>query len=346
MRKINKKIWLKGAIVVAVILVFFASAPYVLRHSLVKVVQESCKECTLKIPSSDFNPLTGSFDLEEVDFQYIKAGSLELSAKIENIEGDISYIDLLRGRVSLATVILKNPKVELVDIEQAPKDSAQKEQSEKGEEKTPEAETLNFDLSYVAVEQGSFSYINKDKGVVSRLNMGPINGRMEGLGNSDEFKENTVYCRLVGRIEKSGEIVLTVNSKVFERPLKVAVDVQAKGQRLSDLNSFFNPFAGLNLVGDLIEGTSQVRLVERNIKASVFARFEKFNVKFSKTRERSSVVTFFMNLAETVVYDNQNLDKNRPAQLKHVEINRKQDESIVGFILRGMKEAALKVAEK
>lgn len=343
MKHIKNKLWPKVLVVAVVVLLFFISAPYVLRRSLEKLVQSHCKGCSLQIPASDFNPLTGAFDLEEVDFKYIEKTTLELSAKIKKIEGNISYVDLLRGRLSLESVLLKQPKVILTDIEAAKKNKDKDKQTSKN---ASGAEAFQFNIAYLAVEQGSFSYVNKDKGVESRLNMGPINGRMEGLGNTDDFKENTVFCRLVGRIENSGEVVLTVNSKVFDQPLKVAVDVQVKEQKLSDLNTFFNDFAGLNLMGDLIEGTSQVRLLDTNIKASVFARFKKFNVNFSKTSERGALATYFMNLAKTVVYDNQNLDKNKPAQIKHVEISRKQDESLVGFILRSMKEAALKVAEK
>lgn len=349
MDKKKKKLWIKIIVLAGLVFVFFGTAPYFLRRTLVNSIQENCPECSLEISSSTFNPLTGVFSLGEISFRYIQKASIELSAKIQNAEGELSCLDLLRGNISLSSVVIEKPEVVLVDIggttEEAGADSVSAS-TDKSQEKLESKEGLRFSVSYMQIKQGAFSYVNKDKGIESRLNMGPISGSMEGLGNTKEFKENTAFSRLVGRIENSGEVVLAVHSKVFERPLQVSVDVQAKEQNLSDLNNFFNKFAGLSLEGALIEGTSQVRLVDKSIKASVFARFEKFNVEFSKTRERNAVSSFFMNLAEAVIYDNQNLDKNKAAQIKHVEINRKNDESLVGFILRSMKEAALKVAKK
>lgn len=334
--KKSQKHLIKALAAIFLLLLFFISAPFLLKHQLVLSIEEACRRCTLKISSATFNPLTKFFSLGLIEFSYLEKSSMELKADIENIQGEFSYMDLIRGRLNIHALVLDKPKVVLTNMYF----------SDKQETSSPaKKESFKFMLPEVKVKDGSFSYIHKTKTSVARLNTSQISGHMEGLGNTDEYLEKSATCRLNGRVEKSGAVVLSVRSKVFKRPLEVDVDLKVKDQKLADLNTFFFDFEGFKLKGQLLEGHGQSHLRDIKIKTEVFARFENFDAEFSKTAERGPGGTFIMNLAKAIMYDSQNLDKSKRKQAKVVELQQEPNEALVGFILRSLKDAALKVAE-
>jgi len=94
----------------------------------------------------------------------------------------------------------------------------------------------------------------------------------------------------------------------------------------------------------LHEGKAAVNVTGASLKSEVSVVYQGLDVIFSANRERSGATAFFSNLLRGLKIDDQNTTEPRYDQKRTAALQRKKGESIVSFILRGMKEAALEVA--
>jgi len=106
---------------------------------------------------------------------------------------------------------------------------------------------------------------------------------------------------------------------------------------------FFLPEAGLKLSGLLHEGEAKVAIRENRAHSTVSATFEKLEFDVKPTPTRSGLQAFIANVVTSLGMGGQNLYDKPEDRKKTAELTREADESVIAFILRGMKEAALKI---
>ena len=117
-------------------------------------------------------------------------------------------------------------------------------------------------------------------------------------------------------------------------------------QNLTDINRFFLPNDGLELRGELVEGKSQVKVNGGSLSAFALAHYKDFNVVIRKNQDRGGLSAFFQNLMASLKMRKQNLESKNANRTGRATLKRERGQSIVSFILSGMKEAALKIPPK
>jgi hypothetical protein len=122
------------------------------------------------------------------------------------------------------------------------------------------------------------------------------------------------------------------------------VVLKIEDQNLKDLNSYFFPSDGIELLGRLHFGLGVVSLDGSVLRSTVTARYSDFNLTLNANKERSGLEAFFGNLLSGLKIDDGDLDEGRKGQAASVELRRKKEESVVSALLRGLREAVLKVA--
>jgi hypothetical protein len=68
------------------------------------------------------------------------------------------------------------------------------------------------------------------------------------------------------------------------------------------------------------------------------------DVQFEKTKSPGEISTFFDNLVKSMKLHSSTVGKKPADQIQSVQLQREARETLLDFILRGMKDAALKVA--
>ena len=278
---------------------------------------------------SAFSP--GKFTARDIKVLSSSKGIAEFEVEIKALAVDLEVLPLLRGEVRIHSLKIENPRVIFRDNDAKPA-REKKSGTKKGE--------LNFDVHSVQISEGEFSYIRMTDGTVASLHIHDISGSLEPLGKT---YGNEVRLSARGRIEKSGEVKLKVATPLFTS-LKVDVELEVSDQNLADLNPFFKENAGVELTGQMLEGKGKAKVEGDTVEASVFARYKGFDLKLHKNGDRSGAAAFFTNLGISIATHEKNLEKERKDQKRGVTLQRESNEPVVGFILRALKEAALRVS--
>lgn len=278
---------------------------------------------------SAFSP--GKFTAREIKYISSTKGIAELEVEVGTVTVDLEILPLLKGEVKISSLRIESPRVIFRNSEALP---AREKASgtKKGE--------LNFDARSAEIVGGEFTYIRMAQGTVATLHFHDISGSVEPLGKT---YGNEVRVTARGRIEKSGEVKLKVATPLFTS-LKVDVDVEVTDQNLADLTPFFKENAGVELHGLMLEGKGKAVVEGDTVTASVFARYKDFELKLHGNHARSDAAAFFSNLGIAIATHEKNLDQALRDQKRGVTLKRNSAEPVVAFILRALKEAALRVS--
>ncbi len=159
----------------------------------------------------------------------------------------------------------------------------------------------------------------------------------------DEKGELTVKAGL--QLEGSGHIDLRFSTDLrADAPDNLKAEVDIKNQDLETLTSFFRPNAGVSLTGKMLTGKGQVTVTGKKLDAKVTTTFKGFEITLEKMHDRSEASAFLINLGLEIDAKRENLDDPSDEKTRRVSLTREPKERLVGFALRGLKEAALKVA--
>ena len=205
---------------------------------------------------------------------------------------------------------------------------------------------LDLEIEGIKVKKGSFTYIREHPGRRGTLNVSRINVAVGPVGSSDRLRDTYAKASAYGLLEESGQFHLQLSAKIFAKIPDVDVKLQITGQDLATLNPFFKPNDGVQLKGMLIDAQSVVAIRGVRLKSSAYVRFRGLSVKIKKTDECSPLSAFFQTLMASITMGKQNIDGGDYDRQGTVALERKQKETIISFTLRGMKEAAMKVASQ
>jgi hypothetical protein len=114
-----------------------------------------------------------------------------------------------------------------------------------------------------------------------------------------------------------------------------------KGLDLSDLNPFFDTDEGISLSGHLEHGIAEFSYRGRVGSSHVKAAYKDLKVKFhSRKEERGPITAFFSNLLSSLSLKS---TKTSAGNGEAPQVLRGNG-SVVSFVLRGYRDAALKAA--
>jgi hypothetical protein len=144
------------------------------------------------------------------------------------------------------------------------------------------------------------------------------------------------------QLEKSGNIQLNFHFPTRQEKLTAEVHVFIKDQNLADLNVFFKSNDGVILQGIMQEGVGRVVVSGDHAKSRVKAIYKNFDAKLISNEDQGGVEVFFTNIGIALTTK----EKNKSVKREEVVTKRQPNESIVHFILTGLKVAALEVASR
>lgn len=298
---------------------------------------ELCPHCRIEFDSFYLNPINGRFRLANLKFRYEEKDYTELDWKAHEISGDISIYKLLfLGDIYLGKILVSETEVRLFDGDGTPSQNQIHNPSP----------SFFFVLKGLEVKNAKFIYTNQIQGHLSVLTIPYVSATLGELGNTPELKFKSVEAIGRGSVEKSGEVVMKINTYVFDRPpLYVDIDIESTAHDLSDLTPFFKAYAGISLKGFMRQGQARVQLRADHVKTWIRSKFENFDVTLNKMYDRSQAQSFFLNLGSAILFETKNTNKKKADQIRSIEATQNKGESVPAFILRSLKEAAIKVVK-
>ncbi len=338
MRRLFIKILAAVGVILIILVICRMIATRAIRTQLEAFVTESCRSCTLDLGEIRVAVLPPSIILERVRFSGGDYKTTKVDAEVQRIVARTSFGSLISRKLEFELVQVYGSHV-LVTEGDLPVPPS------KARERRPKSWVIRG----VELSAGTFSYIRVfGSGQESRkavLHVKDIEAKIGELGTTAELINQKVHGQANGRLEKSGGFVLSVQSPPFSRLLHVDVDLQMTGQNLEDVSSFFQTTDGISFTGKLHKGRSIINVRENRLSGSVQVEYDGLDVHYEKTRSRGSISAFLSNLIKSFKFRPSDLGKAPSDQRREVELRREPKETLIHFILRGMKEGALKVAE-
>lgn len=307
-----------------------------LKLQVEQAARENCPFCQFHLGDLSLSLLVpGRIVFYDIDFSYGDPAATQTTAKIGETRFQLSLPELLQHRLHFENVMLENFSVTVTDGDQkSPTVSVT------AAEPKPDYEIY---VDPVQFSNGTFQYIRNHDGTTAVVHVNEIDAQLSTLSpGANEF----LRAVATARYENSGHCELQISTNPFKKPLDVHIKLAVKDQDLSDLSLFFDPNAGVEMKGKIIDGVGEVFLSGDRLKATDWIVYEGLEAKVKKRSDRSGFSAFFQNLGMDLSMQLKNTELERSAQTKSVELSQENDESIVSFVLRGLKEAAMKVATR
>lgn len=315
------------------ILILFATyllLPTILLPKIEAYVNEGCKHCNLKIATMTILPAAVvQIELNDVRFKYTPND--HVYATIDKIRLSIPFTTFYKTPYIIDDIEFINPNVLYTDGDKKTTSTIEKT-------KLP-----LFILHRSSIKNGKFEYVRNTKGTSASFNIYIIDATLSKLGNTPELIKEATQLVANGRVENSGETHLNVTTFLWNENAFVTTVLKVKDQNLEDLNFFLKANAGVNLHGKMLQGTATLEVREQNLITNLMATYQGFKIDFDPMYDRNEFTTFFMNLGSSIITKSQNKAKGDPKD-EYVQLTREPNEPIVGFMLRGLKEAAIKLS--
>jgi hypothetical protein len=321
------------ALVCALIILIKLLLPGLAQNKIEHNFAKLCNGCRIKISSLDIVIFQMAFQVSGVDFKVGQQRHTEVAAKIESVLIPFNLIPLFFKRFSIATIKINNLAVTVIE----------------GDEKNiSSAEPLvsymwGLNIQMIQIANANFKYIRRFSRGDAAISVQKITASVGPIDTSNKTENTPTIGKATGQLESSGNFELNVSLPVFAPSQRIFVDLKIAGQRLTDFNAFFNLSDGILLKGILNNGHASVAIADGTQEAWVTAKYDHFDVFYEKYKYRTALTAFFSNLVKLVKLDKSVMDEDIRGQTRGVSLKRR-DESIFHFILRGMRDAALKVA--
>ncbi len=196
----------------------------------------------------------------------------------------------------------------------------------------------------IRVDDAAFNYRKDSRAGAAVLRLAQVTAKAEAFGNFGEWRARAAEAEARALLEKSGQVKLRVAAWLHENEPRVEVDLSIHGQKLASVNPYFEPEEGVTLRGLLLSSRALVKVRGWRAEGNVEANYAGLAIKFHKNRHRGGLDALLLNLGAALKLDQANTEESRLERLGAVVTTRHPRESIVSFILRTMREAALRVA--
>ncbi len=305
-------------------------APKRIRQEL-GAVMEKC-ECQWEVGTISVSPFRPLVTLDLVTFSQGDPAITGVRAKVKQIAIYFSPRKLLSRLVHVTHIEIRAPDVV---VEEGDKPSVETEEKQ-------EPESAKYEVAKTTIHDGKFQYLSVHHGRRAPIHVQDIQAEIGAFGST--IPEQETKAEATGQLEKSGKFRLTITTPLYVEEKKVDVELRIKNQDLADLNPFFQNSEGVLLKGLLYDGHSSVSIRGRKLDAWTKSIYRGLDIRFRSNSERSGLTAFLSNLVKSVQLETTNVENELPEQVRGVSLVRKARESMVSFVIRGMKEAALRVA--
>ncbi len=316
---------MKKSVVVIVILVLCwvlltqLVAPIMIKNRLTKTVP-NLKLNSVSVSLLDVSRLT----LQDIHITHGTRGLADIEASIPTIAINVDLLALLDDQLIIENLIITKLDVIYTDGELPRPPKAPPGPEDK--------EAKPILVKAVHIDGAKFAYrrvLYKEASLIT-LNDIQLHATVD-----EEVRVKSNF-----QLEKSGNIQLNFNFPVKQKKLTADVQVFIKDQNLADLNVFFKSNDGVILRGIMQKGDGRVVVDGDQAKSRVKAIYKNFDAKLVSNEDQGGLEVFFTNIGIALTTKEKNKSKKR----EEVITQREPNESIVHFILTGLKVAALEVA--
>lgn len=192
----------------------------------------------------------------------------------------------------------------------------------------------------VHLKNGMFIYVRDRRGTHAVVAFRRLRGEVLDLTTP------TPHAKLTGQLGFSGEMRIEVKTLAGAPGPDADVEIWFNDLNLADLSAFFEPNAGVELGGALHFAHATSRLRGTRVATRARAVFDDFELAVKPDADRGGWTAFFTNLGIAIGIKQSNSDLGEAAQTRALTLYRRPNESLVGFLLRGIKDAVFSVAKK
>ena len=310
--------------------------PRLLRRRLTAAVHDNCKTCELSLGRVDVSLLPLALKGRHVFFTGGEMKATLVKVKAEGVYIPFSFFPLLKGHVRTGLITIERPEVSVIEGDQYAASSTE----------AAGTQPLDLEIEGVEMKNAAFTYARNYPGRTASFGISRLNAAVGTAGSSARLRGADVEAGADGLLEGSGRFRLHVRAKLFPKAPDVDVNLRIAGQDLAKMNRFFEVNDGVDLHGLLIDGLASVAIRGAGLTSAAYVRYSGLGVKFEKNKDRGSPSAFFQNLLASVMTGKQNVKGGKYDRRGAASLARKPKETLVSFALRGMKEAAMKVASQ
>ena len=321
------------AVLTAGMLIKEIAAPALVRRRLISAAQDGCKTCVLSLDRVQISLLPLALSSRGVSFSRGEPGATAIRLEAERVYIPFSLLPLFKNRLRAGRIELTRPVVTVTqgDLDASPEGAA-------GAARHTDLEIEGIDVKY-----GSFIYLREHLGRTGSLKVSGISAAAGPAGSSARLRGKEAQVSAHGLLAESGKFSLKVRARLFAESPDADVELSLAEQDLSALNQFLGPNDGIKLRGQLIEARGSAAIRGAGLKASVYARYRGLGIRIKKNEERSALSAFLQTSLAPLTVGKQNADGRHYDRVGTAELERKPGETLAGFTLRGMKDAALRV---
>jgi len=307
--------------------------PHLLRSQLTKQVESNCTVCKLTLGEIHFSFIPSTIVLNDIHLMHIQEG-LNIDARMSQIKVKLLPLFLFARELAIEEIQVEKPIV-IID-----------EGDVKGF--VPPSPTSDsqwtFKIEKTLLVNGKFTYRHERYNKTASVLISDINAQVDLMGSTAELREKEVHGHATTLIGESGRGDLTVNAFLFSKEWNVDITLDLVDQNLADLNTFFIPNDEIKVQGMLSKGQNKISIRGDSLSSSVSAEYEHLDVDMKGGAQRSETGAFLSNLMSAFKIDAGNANRKKGDQIRSIHAKLQDGEPFMGFIFRGMKEAAMKVA--
>jgi hypothetical protein len=335
-----KKIGILLSILFIIFLVSIFFTPQAVINSQKKKIEaevhETCASCQLKIGEIHYSLLRpGQIKIAKLSYVTGTGEPLETKFMASQIQIYFDPKKLFDRFLQIRLIEMNSAEVELMDVDHLPPHT---------HADSKEENDFHFMIQKIHISAAQIKYTRKHHGTSATIQVHHIEGE---IGDITDLKRpasqlSTAHFHL--NIEKTGHIELNIDTPDFLKIKDAMVSLAVSNQDLSELNVFLQPNAGVILKGHLIKGLGFINMHGQHLDAKLHAVYQNLLVKVEPSVQRSELESDFTNIGASLLMNPDNLMLAPKEQSRNIQTDRKEKESVVAFMLRGLKEAAIQVS--
>jgi hypothetical protein len=324
------RFWLLSTLAFVLLALFvFAQlvAPWAIKRRIISMVHANCPSCKIQIGAVDFSLVHSRFSFENAHLVQGDTEHTQVEASVQRINAELSLLKLLTRHIAFDNIYFQSPIVIVTEGNLRGPASAP----------TTDQHPPDWTVSIKSMQarDGQFKYERVRHPQNAVVSVSKIEASVGTWGTTPELSSKITQSRATGQLEKSGTFKLELATPMPAKSVHADISIELVHQDIADMNAFFERNDGVKLKGSLVTGKGISQIRGKKLRASIVAEYDGLNIDFDK---------LLPNLIKTFKLKKSNVGKSESERTGTIEINRDDQETIMHFIVRGFKEAAMKVS--
>jgi hypothetical protein len=293
-------------------------------------VSDACPSCRFDSGHFGLSLFPVSVEIRDSHFTQGNPKSTAVEVRVPKIIARVSLWKFFTGHIHISHLSIFSPTFVVTEGDfKAP--------SERSEKARGGSYWKTIFLERTELYQGDFKYIRNYGARSAMIHLNNIEASVGPWGTTPEAQVSVTHARAQGLLENSGRFVLDVKVPLLSEVPQVDIDLQVEGLLVSKLNSYFEVSDGIKLDGSLVQAVSTSKIRGTALTGSVRVLYFGLDLKFQKTNERGALAALISNFIKSSKLVSSNMETRPQERVRDVRIQRKASETMIQFILRGMK---------